>query len=246
MSLKSKNSTADFETEDETTTTAGATTAGEVNTAEAATPVVEPATPTNTTSALANVGSRAVTAATVVKTNIISGLKDAFRVDFDSLPAIGASNGAFQLKADDPDLGKELKLQLISYQESWVASPNDTKADVELVKYSDDGVTSRDGVNLLMHLEDLKAQGYGKAKIGHRNILVGELISASVDADVVGGLVMVDLPDSGRRSFNSYTLQASYAVAKGRKTADEAAVLTLTATPDKTRSGEKYTKIVIS
>lgn len=243
MALNKANATAaTFEAEDGLddagTGTVSAETAN-VDTANAA-PADEPVT----TTALATQGQRALTTASaVMKTNVISGLKDAFRVEFDSLPAIGASQGTFNLKADDTDIGNQISIQLLSYQESWVASPNDTKADVELVKYSDDGVTSRDGINLLAHVEDLKAQGYGKAKINHRNVLVGELLSTSIECDKVGELVMIDLPDSGRRAFNTYTLQASYAVAKGRKTAEEAAVLTLKAVPEKTKSGEKYTKV---
>ena len=243
MALKnnSATTTANFEVEDglddtaqvnnttENTTTMNTTTTTEVAIAR--------------TSALANPNP---TASAIMSANVISGLKDAFRVEFDSLPAIGASQGTFNLKADDTDLGAEVKIQLMSYQSSWVASPNDTKADVELVKYSDDGITSRDGINLLAHVEDLKAQGYSKAKIAHRVVLVGELLESKIPCDNVGELVMVDLPDSGRRAFNSYTLQASYAVAKGRKSAEDAAILTLKAVPEKTRAGEKYTKVAIS
>lgn len=246
MALTKANATATFEAEDGLDDAAVGTTATETVTAETA--VAAPADqPASTTTALATAGQRALTTASaVMKANVISGLQDAFRVEFDSLPAVGASLGTFVRKADETDLGNELKLQLISYQESWVASPNDTKADVELVKYADNAKTARDGTDLAAHVEDLKAQGYSKAKINHRVILVGELLEAPKDASMVGDLVMVDLPDSGRRSFNTFTLQASYAVAKGRKTAEEATILTLKAVNDKTKAGEKYTKVVIS
>jgi len=242
MALNKANATAaTFEAEDETLDQAADT-----GTAEAAAAAVDTSEAPKTT-ALAAAGTRALTtASSVMKANIISGLQDAFRVEYDSLPAVGASLGTFVCKADETDLGPELKLQLISYQESWVASPNDTKADVELVKYADNSKTARDGTDLAAHVEDLKAQGYGKAKINHRVILVGELLEASKDDSMVGDLIMVDLPDSGRRSFNTFTLQASYAVAKGRKSAEEATILTLKAVNDKTKSGEKYTKVVIS
>ncbi len=242
MALNKANATAaTFEAEDETLDQAADT-----GTAEAAAAAVDTSEAPKTT-ALAAAGTRALTtASSVMKANIISGLQDAFRVEYDSLPAVGASLGTFVRKADETDLGPELKLQLLSYQESWVASPNDTKADVELVKYADNSKTARDGTDLAAHVEDLKAQGYGKAKINHRVILVGELLEAPKDDSMVGDLIMVDLPDSGRRSFNTFTLQASYAVAKGRKSAEEATILTLKAVNDKTKSGEKYTKVVIS
>ena len=247
MALKNSTATASpaaaFESEDGLDDTA------QVNN----TPTTENTTSMNTTSmnttevAIARTSALAnPTASSVIKSNVISGLQDAFRVEFDSLPGIGASQGTFSLKTDDADLGTELKLQLLSYQSSWTASPNDLKADSELVKYSDDGITSKDGVNLLAHIEDLKSQGYSKAKINHRVVLVGELLSSAKDTDTVGELVMIDLPDSGRRAFNTFCLQVSYAVAKGRKTAEEAAVLTLKTTVEKTKSGEKYTKVAIS
>ena len=247
MALNKANATAaTFEAEDETLDQAADTGTAEAVTVEATDGAVATSEAPKTT-ALAAAGTRALTtASSVMKANIISGLQDAFRVEYDSLPAVGASLGTFVRKADETDLGPELKLQLISYQESWVASPNDTKADVELVKYADNSKTARDGTDLAAHVEDLKAQGYGKAKINHRVILVGELLEASKDASMVGDLIMVDLPDSGRRSFNTFTLQASYAVAKGRKSAEEATILTLKAVNDKTKSGEKYTKVVIS
>ena len=240
MSLKNNTATAaTFEAEDGLEEVAADSLVSSTVVADPA-PVVT-AVATTTTRALS-----APTAASVISKNVISDLKDAFRVEFDSLPNIGASQGTFNLKADDTDLGTELKLQLLSYQSSWTASPNDLKADSELVKYSEDGVTSKDGVNLAEHIEDLKAQGYSKAKIAHRVVLVGELLESKIPCESIGELVMVDLPDSGRRAFNSYTLQASYAVAKGRKTLEEAAVLTLKTTIEKTKSGEKYTKVAIS
>ena len=247
MALNKANATAaTFEAEDETLDQAADTGTAEAVTVEATDGAVATSEAPKTT-ALAAAGTRALTtASSVMKANIISGLQDAFRVEYDSLPAVGASLGTFVRKADETDGGSELKLQLISYQESWVASPNDTKADVELVKYADNSKTARDGTDLAAHVEDLKAQGYGKAKINHRVILVGELLEAPKDDSMVGDLIMVDLPDSGRRSFNTFTLQASYAVAKGRKSAEEATILTLKAVNDKTKSGEKYTKVVIS
>ena len=189
--------------------------------------------------------SRAVsTAASVISKNVLSGLKDAFHVDFDSLPSIAANQGSFAFTDSEQELGTEIVVQLMSYQDSWVASPNDTKADKELVKYSEDGVTAKDGTNLLAHVTDLKEQGFSKAKLAHRCVLVGELIKAGVEGiDRVGELVQIDMPESGRCGFNTFTLQASYAVAKGRKSVDQAATLTLRAVKEKTKAGEQYTKI---
>ena len=77
-------------------------------------------------------------------------------------------------------------------------------------------------------------------------MLVGELLATAKDCDKIGELVMIDLPDSGRRAFNTFVIQASYAVAKGRKTAEEAAILKLKAVPEKTARGDKYTKVTFA
>lgn len=238
---KNENTTATpgFESEDETNAAASAATET----------VVAQAEPASASTAVATQGTRAVsTAKAVVTQNVLSDKKDAFYVEFDSMPRIAAEQGSFVVKdSSEADLGPEVKMELMSYQDSWVASPNDKKADVELVKYSDDGITSKDGVDLKAHIEDLKEQGYGNAKIAHRCIIVGELLSAGpAGEDLVGNLIQVDLPETGRRSFNAFTLQASWAVGKGRKTAAEAAVLTLKAVKEKSRNNEVYTKIVIS
>lgn len=117
-------------------------------------------------------------AAAVVKQNVLSDKKDAFRVEFDSLPRILASQGSFIFKDTDEDLGAQVQIQLMSYQDSWTCGPNDTKADAELVKYADNPTTAQDGTDLKEHLDDLKAQGYSKASIAHRCVIVGELVSS--------------------------------------------------------------------
>jgi hypothetical protein len=217
----------------------------------AATPTAAPAPAATTEVAVQKSSALAVArpnAVAVVKQNVLSGMKDAFRVEFDSLPRILASQGSFQFKDTEEDLGDQVQMQLMSYQDSWTCGPNDTKADAELVKYADNPDTANDGTDLKAHLDDLKAQGYSKASIAHRCVIVGELISSNgkVASDRTGELVQMDLPESGRRSFNTYQLQASYAVGKGRKTAEEAALLTIKAVKEKSKAGEMYTKTVFA
>lgn len=199
--------------------------------------------------AVAVQGTRAVaTAASVAKQNVLSMMKDAFRVEYDSLPRLTASQGSFVFKDTEEDLGSQIQVALLSYQDSWVCSPNDKKADIELVKYADNSVTARDGTDLLAHLQMLKEQGYTKASIAHRCVIVGELISTSGKSasNRVGELVQLDLPETGRKNFNTYQIQASYAVAKGRKTAEEAALLTMQFVKAKSSAGETFFKIVFA
>ncbi len=243
---------AQFETEDETSagesfdTSPAATTPTAQATNEAAAPTPAPSTSTAVATQRSTAVATRTTASAVHSQNVLSTLKDTFVVDFDSLPRILASQGSFMFKDNDEDLGAEIEMQLMSYQDSWVCSPNDTKADVELVKYADNATTSKDGVDLKQHLEMLRREGWSKAAIQQRCIIVGELLKTNgkKESDRVGELVQMDLPDSGRRSFNTYTLQASFKVAKGRISAEDAAHLKIQAVKDKAKSGEIYTKTV--
>lgn len=205
-----------------------------------------PVTPTST-AVTAPVAGGALTAQRVVTQNVLSGMKDAFRVEFDSVPRILAvpDTSPLQFKDTEEKLGDQIKVQLLSYQDSWVCGPNDKKAEPDTVKYSDDGVTTRDGVSLADHLADLKAQGWSKATIQHRCVIVGELleVNGKNGSERLNTLVQLDLPPTAFSSFKGYQLQASFQVAKGRKTAEEAAVLTIKAEGAKNKGGEAYVKM---
>ena len=179
--------------------------------------------------------------------NVLLDNKDLFRIDWDSLPRISAEQGEFLFKDDtNEELGPNIELKLVSYQDNYVASPGDNKAPIDLVKWSPDGITAQDGTDMKAHIEFLKEEGYSKARISHRQVTVCELLT-------VGGkvhersedLVQLDLPESGRRSFNTHNLQASYKVSKGSITEEQAAMMQLAAVKMKTKAGESYTKISI-
>ena len=238
-----------FENEDDNvaTETAAPSKSEKVETATATPPAkTAPAT------ALATQGVAPVTAVSVAKSGVLASLKDQIRVDFDSLPSMGLKGGKFMFRdAETVKLGDAIKMELNSYQEQWVVSPGDNDADIELVKYSDDGITTTDGYDCAAHLADLKAQGFTKAKIAHRVILVGELVALTNDGKVieherVGDLVQVNLPDTGRRSFNSHCIQAAYAVGKGRKTAEEARMIQIKSISTTSRNGDDYFKMEVS
>jgi len=191
--------------------------------------------------------SSALTAPRVQAINVLSNMKDAFRVEFDSVPRILAvpDVSPLQFKDTNEKLGDQIKIQLMSYQDSWVCGPNDNKAEAETVKYSEDGKYSRDGVLLTDHLADLKAQGYTKANIQHRCVIVGELLETNgkTPTDRLGTLVQIDLPPTAFSSFKGYQLQASFQVAKGRKTPEEAGVLTVKAEGAKNKAGDSFVKM---
>ena len=208
------------------------------------------AAPAKTSALAAQSGGRALTSATVMKQNVLSGLKDAFHISFDAVPRVKAEQGDLLLVDPEISLGTHVVLEVVSYQDRWVASPGDNKAPIELVKFSDNEHTADDGTDLNEHVRMLQEQGYGKAKKQQRLVVVGELLavkSTAEDAqDLIGSLVQIDLPDSGRRSFQGHVLQVSFKVAKGRLDGAEAARMQFTATKERSKQGDAYTKITVS
>jgi len=180
---------------------------------------------------------------------VMDSFKDELRVEFNELPMLGIKPGLgeFIVKESKDKLGKEIFLALESFQDAFVVSPNDDDAAAELVKYSDDGITCKDGTDAAEHLADLKDQGYAKAKITHRLVLVGEYRDTnSKGEDLKGGLVQIDLSETGRTAFNSYKLQAAFKIAKGRMTLDQSRLITLKAVGAETKDGKSYAKASIT
>ena len=186
------------------------------------------------------------TAKAVALVNVVSDVKDAFHVDFDSLPRIIAEQGSMVMKEGAIELGTFIKLKMLSFQDSYVCSPNDNKAPKELVKFSEDGKVDREGNCLFAHVRELKEQGWVKAKISHRLVVVGELLATGNGAGPIEDLVQIDLSETGRKSFNTYTLQASYKVAKGKFSAEDSTILRMTAEKARSTSGDVYTKVVVA
>lgn len=218
MALRQQTETTNAKFEDE-----GENVADEAQVTETA--QVEQPAQASTSTAVAQVQATpaALAARDILKKGSLSVLKDAFHIEWNSVERILAAQGQFKFKDNDHKLGEEIGITLMSYQDRWVCSPNDDKADKELVKYSDDGFTATDGTDLKEHLAGLKADGYSKAKIEKRMVILGELTSESgkTESERIGSLVQIDLPPTGVGSFNTYLLQAAFALGKERKTFEE-------------------------
>lgn len=231
--------------EDEDAATAGATTTEETTQKEAGQAQVAEA-PASETRALTNPNPMALKARDMMNKGSLSALKDSFHVEWNSVPRILAAQGQFKFKEDDFKIGEDIEMTLLSYQDRWVCSPNDDKAPIETVKYSDDGHKSTDGTDMAEHLENLKAEGWSKAKIDKRMVIVGELVkeSGKTESGRLESLVQIDLPPTGAGAFNTYILQAAFAVGKGKKTFEEAQHMKLKAVT--VSKPYEYTKITFS
>ena len=214
--------------------------------AEVAAEVVDPKPASTAVAAVKTSALVKTTAKAIALVNVVSDVKDAFHVDFDSLPRIIAEQGSMVMKEGAIELGTFIKLKMLSFQDSYVCSPNDNKAPKELVKFSEDGKVDREGNCLFAHVRELKEQGWVKAKISHRLVVVGELLATGNGAGPIEDLVQIDLSETGRKSFNTYTLQASYKVAKGKFSAEDSTILRMTAEKARSTSGDVYTKVVVA
>ena len=178
-----------------------------------------------------------------VNIHVISQLKDALPVDFNTLAQVQANQGKFRDKETEKNLGEVIEIELLSWQDSYVVGPNDTKAPKELVKYSDDGVTAKDGTDLAEHLQKLKDDGYSKAKKQHRCVLVGALLKAEKDQGLVGQLIQIDLSPQSRAMFMRYNANAAWQLKSGKLNEDTVKTLKLTAVAAKGPDNTDYTKV---
>ena len=80
-------------------------------------------------------------------------------------PRIKGEQGS--LYRDQDDLGKEVSLEIVSFNPRWVIGTGENTSDAEskgAFRVSYDGETTTDGENVHDYIEALKAQGYTKAK----------------------------------------------------------------------------------
>lgn len=148
-------------------------------------------------------------------------LKNALTVDFNTLDALILSNGNLLLREGKKSVGDSIQIELMSYQDSYVVAPNDDKAPVSVVRFSNDGITCTDGATSVKeHLQWLHTNGYPKASLKSRVIIVGAVEKCAKNADLVGTLVQIDLSPASRAQWLRYEANATYKFQKGLATKD--------------------------
>lgn len=184
----------------------------------------------------------------IAKCDPFKALENVFPVQFNTLSAIMATNGNFLQKDTSKPMGDTIGLEVISTQKHWVLSPGGDSNDdesLQFVKYSDDGITSQDGENMLEMLRLTKDAGYDKAKIAERTILVGSLFFAGKLPDLVDTMIQIDLPPTSAAHFARHRLSAAFNVSKGKISAEGQERLKLECTV-KTKGKMNWTEVVFS
>ena len=178
--------------------------------------------------------------------HVLKKLKDNLFVDYNTLAQVKAEQGAFSDRETEENLGSQLVVEVLSWQDSFVCSPNDDDAEKELVKYSDDGVTAKDGTDMKAHLEHLRSQGYDKARTTHRLVVVGALLESEKPSALTGNLVQIDLPPTGKTQWDRYNANCAWNIRTGKLTEEGAKRVLVKAVVAKGQGSVKYTLVTFS
>lgn len=196
------------------------------------------------TTALAAASTRAVGAPAVsnAQMRILDGLKNSIPVEFNTLVQVQAVQGTFSDKEKDESLGDTIEMELMSFQDNYVCSPNADEADTELVKFSDDGITAKDGTDMATHLAELLLD-WPKAKITKRVVLVGPLLSRTKGDGLVDELIQIDLAPTSKAMFDRYMANCAWKIKSGKLDPEAAKRVKLTARVAKGSGTIKYTVV---
>jgi hypothetical protein len=158
----------------------------------------------------------ALAVATKVDLRVMDSFKDAMTVDYNTLSQVIATNGNFVDRESKTIMGDTVVFTLLSFQDSYVVSPNDDNAADELVKYSNDGKVCSDGTDVQQHLAFLKDNGFPKASLKQRVVVVAAIESAAKTDKFNGTLMQFDLSPASRTQWMRYTANVAYGLSVGK------------------------------
>lgn len=144
---------------------------------------------------------------------------DPTSVEFNTFRRITVGLDGFE---DDQkvDLGKELRLELMSFNDRWVVSPGtQDKEATDFVRYSADGKTiDGTGQDINEYLDELiKVEGYKDAAIKRYMSIYGFLTYANgAEIDVIDrSLVAIQVPPQSKAYFDRYRIESGFKIAAG-------------------------------
>ena len=202
------NSTPAFEAEDGT---ADASTQAAANTGATA----------STTTAVAAQKGGAVSTNFKANMKVLEDFKGALPVEYNTLSQVIANNGNFVERESKTNMGDSLTFTLLSFQDSFVVSPEDEDAPDDMVRYSLDGVVCSDDTPVAEHLEYLRNNGYPKAKLKERIVVVAAVEAAAKTDKFNGTLMQLDLSPMSRVQWKRFMANAAYGLAIGKYTEEQ-------------------------
>lgn len=207
--------------------------------AETAAAVATTATATPAATAVAVAAPAPIAEFKKLDLKVLDKLENALQVEYNTLTQIIATNGNFVDRETKTILGDKISFELLSYQKSFVVSPNDDKAPNDVVRYSNDRITCSDDTPVQEHLQWLRENGYPKASIKDRVVVVGAVKSAAKTAAYNTTLVQFDCSPQSKVQFDRFKAGAAYGLSVGRYTPEQ--VTNVIATTDLVTGANTYT-----
>lgn len=162
-------------------------------------------------------------------------------IPFGTLPLIKLSQGSFIIEGDD--LGDQITFTIKSYNNTFVISPNDNKADTSFCKYSDDNQYLNDGSNRTVkeYIEYLHDAGFPDAGSKRYLEVVGILDAAEIDNEEIGNIVVLTLSPQSVKKFEGYQLQTTVKIQLGQVAVEDAARVVITARKKQYEAKKNFT-----
>jgi hypothetical protein len=232
------------------TTTAAAPVATKVETVNTVAVKAPVSAPTTTFAVQAPV-STAVAVAGGNKPNALAAamaemaeFENSITVEYNQFSQIIATNGNFVDRETNKVLGDTVVFELLSYQNSYVVSPNDDKAPIEVLRFSADGITcsDTDKTPVKDHLIWLRENGYPQASLKERVVVVGLVESAAKTDEFNDTPVQFDLSPKSRVMWVRYLSTAAMMVSRGKLTKEGAARVKATAQLATSSNKENFTQ----
>jgi hypothetical protein len=155
--------------------------------------------------------------------NPLEPLKNAFPVEFDTLRNLQINQGNVIDRETGKALGDTICLELLSFQDQWVIGPggeDKSEEAKELVRYSDDGITSTKGDDMKEWLANLHKLGHKEAKMTERMVICGAVTDPGTKGkkevpELQDALVQINLPPTSKAAFKRYQVDQAYRIGKG-------------------------------
>ena len=220
------------------TKTAGAFESDDDNT------VVESSTTAVAVKATALGSSRNVAVAQpATNARVLESFKDAMPVEYNTLEQIIANQGNFQERESKTNMGDTIVFELLSYQSSYVVSPEDDSAPDDVVRYSMDGVVCSDGTMVQEHLQWLHENGFSSAKLKERAVVVAAVESSAKTEKFNGTLMQLDLSPASRTMWNRFLANAAYGLKIGKYNEETVKRIKAETSMAQGKGNKAYTKV---
>lgn len=176
---------------------------------------------------------------------LFANKQDLHHAPFGTLPRLKASNGNIT-DSDGKILGSFVDVQIMSWNNIWVISPNDKAAPKELVRYSYDNKTFEEdpSVDVVEYLQDMKHAWPNAASKQYAEVIC-VLHNSEKSSELKGKMVQLNLAPTSQKAFEGFFLTGAFEISSGAASPEQAELIRFTATIARS-NGNEWTKLVPS